>query len=152
MHYTDILINHYDDQAFQTAFHRYFDELGVKVSNWDGLFAEMSQSGSDYAWVRREESGAVVGFIQFTAMEMNSWFFTAKCGFLREFWITPELRRQGHGGQLLQMAEDWLRAQGCAYAILTTDTAPDFYRKHGYTLQRGIQAKNKDDVYVKTLA
>ena len=152
MNYTDTLINTYDDAAFQSAFRQYFGELGCRVTNWDGLFREMSAAGTDYAWQRRDESGEVVGFIQFTTLEMKSWFFTAQCGFIREFWVKPGLRGQGQGSALLQRAESWLRDQGCAYAILTTDTAPDFYLKRGYTLQKGVRAKNKDDVYIKPLA
>lgn len=177
MNYTDTLINEYTEPAFQTAFRTYFGELGCRVTNWDGLFAAMGERGRDYtwkhqdengrvtsfvagmtaserdyAWTRRDESGNVVGFIQFTTMDMGSWFFRAKCGFIREFWITSELRRQGHGTELLHKAEMWLREQGCLCILLTTDTAPEFYRKHGYSLQKGIQARNKDDVYVKMLA
>lgn len=176
MKYTDTLISQYDDAAFQAAFRAYFEELGCRVTNWDGLFAGMGEKGrdatwthrdesghvvsfaawmnadaQDYAWVRRDESGAVVGFIQFTVMDMQSWFFTAKCGFIREFWIAPALRRQGHGTELLKMAEEWLASHSCAYAFLTTSTAPQFYQRHGYTPRREIHARNEDAVYVKAL-
>ncbi len=176
MTYTDTLINEYTDAAFQTAFRTYFGELGCRVTNWDGLFASMNdqhreytwsqrddagrvtsftawmnENDQDYAWTRRDESGAVVGFIQFTTMDMSSWFFKAKCGFIREFWIREDLRHQGHGTELLQKAEDWLKEQGCLCILLTTDTAPDFYEKHGYHHEPGIQARNKDNVFVKRL-
>lgn len=177
MQYTDTLIcDVTNDAAFQTAFRRYFGEMGCRVTNWEGFFAGMSENGREYtwthrdeagqvmsfmagmsaadrdwAWTRRDASGEVVGFIQFTAMDMGSWFFTAKCGFIREFWITPELRRQGHGTALLRMAEEQLAAQGCGWVMLTTDTAPDFYRKNGYTQQKAIRARNRADVYAKPL-
>ena len=176
MEYTDTLISQYDDAAFQTAFRAYFGELGCRVTNWDGLFAGMGEKGrdstwtrrdesghvvnfvawmnadeQDHTWVRKDESGAVVGFIQFTTMDMQSWFFTVKCGFIREFWIAPALRRQGHGTELLKMAEEWLISQGCAYAVLTTSTAPQFYQQHRYTRHREIQARNEEVVYVKAL-
>lgn len=177
MKFHDTLITDFSDSAFQTAFRQYFAEIGCQVTNWNGLFAGMSECGRDYtwtrrdeneqvtafiagmsaverdhAWVRRDEEGRVTGFIQFTVTDMSSWFFFVKCGFIREFWISPELRGQGHGSRLLHMAEDWLRAQGCACALLTTDTAPDFYRRHGYALQRGIEARNRADVFLKPLA
>lgn len=176
MKYLDTLISQFDDAAFQTAFRAYFGELGCQVTNWDGLFAEMGKKGrdaswarrdgtgtvvsfaawmnaaeQDFAWVRKDEAGAVAGFIQFTAMDMQSWFFSVKCGFIREFWVAPALRRQGHGTALLRMAEEWLASQGCTYAMLTTDTAPLFYQRHGYTLHREINARNQADVYVKPL-
>ena len=176
MPYTDTITTDFTDAALQTAFRRYFGELGVRITNWDGLFAAMGAVGREYSWahkddagritsfvsgvnaderdhalVRRDEAGQVTGFIQFTTMDLSSWFFRAKCGFIREFWIREDLRRQGHGSVLLRQAEDWLRAQGCLCVLLTTDTAPEFYRKHGYILQKGIEARNRDDVYSKPL-
>lgn len=176
MTYKDILTTDFTDTALQSAFRTYFGELGARITNWDGLFAAMGEVGRDYSWthkdeagrissfvsgvnaderdhalVRKDEAGRVVGFIQFTAMDMSSWFFRAKCGFIREFWIREDLRRQGCGSALLHQAEDWLRTQGCICVLLTTDTAPEFYRRHGYVLQGGIQARNQDDVYLKPL-
>lgn len=49
------------------------------------------------------------------------------------------------------MAEEWLASQGCAYAMLTTNTAPLSYQQRGYTLHREISARNQADVYVKPL-
>lgn len=151
MKYTDTLIRRYDDGAFQAAFREYFAELDCRVTNWDGLFSEMSETGQDFTWVRRDERGAVTGFIQFTVMDLESWFFTVKCGFIREFWIAPALRRQGHGTALLRLAEEWLTARQCAYALLTTKTAPQFYRRNGYVPHGEIHAKNQEVVFVKSL-
>ena len=92
--------------------------------------------------IRRDERGAVTGFIQFTVMDLESWFFTVKCGFIRELWIAPALRR---------LAEEWLTARQCAYALLTTKTAPQFYRRNGYAPHGEIHAKNQEEVFVKSL-
>ena len=176
MMYTDVLTNNFSDAAFQAAFRTYFEEMGCRVTNWAGLFAAMGETGREYTWTHRDdtgrvtrfasglnaderdhaficwdEKGKVAGFIQFTTMDMNSWFFTARAGFVREFWIRGDLRRQGHGTRLLRLAEDWLKQQGCLCVLLTTDTAPTFYEKHGYTLQMGIQARNQAEVYLKAL-
>lgn len=177
MTYHDELLKDYGDPALQAAFRAYFGELGCRVTNWEGLFAGMNEVGRDYtwtqrdgagqvvsfisgldaqerdlSWVRRDEQGRVVAFIQFTPMRMCSWFFSARGGFIREFWVTPAERGKGHGSALLANAEAWLREQGCAFAILTTDTAPDFYRRRGYAQQPGITARNGSPVFVKTLA
>ena len=176
MMYTDVLTHDFTDAAFQNAFRTYFDELGCRVTNWEGLFAAMGEIGREFTWthrngegrmtrfvsgfsaeeqdhayVLRDEDGAVAGFIQFTDMAMDSWFFTAKCGFIREFWIRADLRRQGHGSELLRQAEEWLRQQGCLCILLTTSTAPEFYCKHGYDLQKSICARNQEPVYLKHL-
>lgn len=166
----------FSDAALQKAFRTYFAELGCRITNWDGLFAAMGEKGREYTWthrdakgnvirfvsgteagvhdhalVLRDEIGTAAGFIQFTVMHMDSWFFTVKCGFIREFWIQSDLRRHGYGANLLSLAEAWLRDQGCLFALLTTDTAPDFYTKQGYMHQESIKARNKDAVFIKKL-
>ena len=176
MIYTIQYTTDFTEPAFQTAFRTYFGELGCRVTNWDGLFAAMGETGREYTWTHRdnagrmtrfvsgisaderdhaflfrEENGDVAGFIQFTTIDMGSWFFTAKCGFIREFWIRADLRRRGHGSELLREAEEWFREQGCFGILLTTVTAPGFYCKHGYTHQPAIEARNRENVYLKRL-
>ena len=153
MNYTDAMMTDLTDGAVQTAFRTYYEELGVMVTNWEGLFAEISTS-PDCLWVRRNQNGEVIGFLLFaTTEDATAWhaFFTTRLGCIEEFWIAPEYRKLGHGTALLRLAEKHFVQLGCAYAILTTDTAPRFYEKHGYTLQKGIEARNKADVYIKCL-
>lgn len=153
MKFNDTLMNDCTNPALQTAFRTYYGELGVKVTNWDGLFEEIGE-GEDEILVRWNEKGEIVGFLMLVTSEaVTAWrgFFSTKLGCVEEFWIAPAYRRQGHGSALLKLAEEHLAAQGCGYTILTTDTAPDFYRRHGYTHQAGIRAKNTADVYVKPL-
>ena len=125
----------------------------MHVTNWEGLFAEISNSPACF-FVRRNQSGDVIGFLLFSMTDATTaWrgFYTTRLGCIEEFCIAPEYRAQGHGTALLQLAENHFRQLGCAYAILTTDTAPRFYEQQGYKLQKGITAKNKADVYVKSL-
>ncbi len=147
----DILISDFTDARFQAAFRLYFDELGIAVRDWDGLFCEMNASGENRAYVRLGEDGGVVGFLQFTPMEMAGWFFSEQVGFIREFWVKKECRGQGHGTALLRLTEEYFKARGVRRLLLTTDTAPAFYTARGYTKSPWIQAKNKDDVFVRDL-
>lgn len=154
MKYTDTWMTDFSDAALQTAFRTYYGELGVRVTNWEGLFAEMS-AGEDAILVRRSETGEVMGFLMCVASDaVTAWrgFFSTRLGCIEEFWIASAYRSQGHGSALLKLAEERLAEQGCSYTILTTDTAPDFYCRHDYMLQKGICAKNKADVYLKPLA
>ena len=145
-----MLISDFSDPLFQKAFQLYFAELGIQVKDWDGLFREMNE-GDNLAYLRVAEDGAVIGFIQFTPIALTSWFFEERAGFIREFWIAEKHRGQGHGSALLALAEAFFAEKGIHQTILTTDTAPGFYEKHGYRKHPGIQAKNHDDVYVKEL-
>lgn len=150
MEYKDQIIRDYSGQAFQAAFRAYFDEMGGQVSNWDGLFAQMTDEGEPTV-IRMDENGRVIGFIQFCRIEMTCWFFEDRCGFIREFWIAPEHRGRGHGTALLAQAEGWFRRQGIARMLLTTDTAEGFYMLHGYHRDESMVAKNRSPVYVKVI-
>lgn len=150
----DIFLTDFTDPRFQQAFRQYFAEIGINVKNWDGLFQEMDGDGrGNRAWLRLAE-GRTVGFIQFCPMEMTGWFFTQRLGFIREFWVAPEFRGQGHGRALLGLAEAHFRDAGFGGAILTSQRdAMDFYLHHGYREGRGFTTKNGEDdrVMVKEL-
>ena len=146
--YTDEFIRDYDYMDFQKAFKAYFAELGIQVTNWDGLFRQMTDEGVP-AIVRRDEQGKIIGFVQFSRIEMTCWFFEDRYGFVQEFWIAPEHRGQGHGTALLRQAEEWFEKQGVHKMILTTDTAEAFYLRHGYRRDEHVVAKNRSPVYVK---
>ena len=149
--FTDVLIRDFSAPAFQAAFRQYFSELGIHVSDWDGLFREMNADKNNAAFLRTAEDGSIVGFLQFIPIDFTSWFFEERCGLIREFWITEALRRQGHGEALLRMTEAHFVSEGIRTAILTTDTAERFYLKHGYFPAPACRAKNNDPVFVKRL-
>lgn len=144
----DRLIFAYNDDAFQTAFRAYFDELGCQVSNWNELFAEMNHA-AEPTYIRQDETGRVIAFIMFAAMDVKSWFFRCKAGFIREIWVAPEQRRQGIGSELLGNAEAWMRHSGIRRCLLTTDTAAEFYKRYGYHWDESITAKNNAPVFIK---
>ena len=148
--YNDFIITNFLDEKFQNAFKKYFKELGIEVKDWNGLFNEMNEDKNTKAMVRMENEN-VVGFIMFQGIEFNSWFFKENCGFIREFWISNECRNLGHGSNLLDKVEKYFKNQGIFRTILTTDTANDFYVKHGYKLLKSAIAKNNEAVYVKIL-
>lgn len=147
----DILISDFSDSRFKDAFQIYFAELGIQVKDWDGLFREMNDGGENRAWLRTNEDGDIIGFIQFIPISFSSWFFEETRGFIREFWIRKEFRGQGHGTALLNLAESYFADRNIKTLILTTDSAPDFYRDRGYEKDETISARNKDDVFVKRI-
>lgn len=146
----DVLIRDFTDPRFAQAFQLYFHELGAQIKDWDGLFREMNQ-GDNRAYVRLTGEGETVGFLQFTPIAFSSWFFEEKAGFIREFWVAPGFRGQGHGRALLALAEEWFREEGVSRVLLTSDTAPEFYLKMGYRPAAGCAAKNHDPVFVRDL-
>ncbi len=153
MNITDYLIEDFTDERFTTAFRAYFAELGETAKDWDRLFLKMNNdpNGKDFAYIRVDNKDKVIGFIQFTALDVTSWFFETRIGFIREFWIAPEYRNRRHGTALLGLAEDYFRKHHLFASILTTDTAEKFYEKQGYVRMNEIIPDNDEITYVKFL-
>ena len=151
MQIKEVLINDFTNPDFRTMFMRYFDEINVNVDDWDALFSEMNNEKQNLAYIRFNEDGSPVGFIQFTVMSFASWFFDFETGFIREFWVDSRFRGQGHGSMLLRRAEEYFIGNGVYRSILTTDTAESFYIRRGYKKDTDIRAKNNDAVFVKNL-
>ncbi|MDE7041341.1 MAG: GNAT family N-acetyltransferase [Oscillospiraceae bacterium] len=146
-----ILLSDFTDPRFRAAFQTYFAELDITVRDWDGLFREMDGENKNRAYLMLDGSGGTVGFLQFQLTAFSNWFFEEPFGFVREFWVAPGYRRQGHGGALLRMAEDYFKAHGADRSVLTADDAVGFYLANGYEKSPSIHAKNKMEVFVKTL-
>ena len=147
-----ILLSDFTDPRFRSAFQSYFAELDISVKDWDGLFQEMNDEGNNFAYLLLDESGETLGFIQFQVTGFSNWFFEEPFGFIREFWVAPAHRRQGYGKTLLRLAEAYFAEHGMYRVILTPDdNAVNFYLTNGYEKAPGIRAKNKMEVFVKTL-
>lgn len=145
------LIKDFEDRAFQESFRLYFQELGIDVKDWAGLFREMGFDGRGNKAYLCTDGERTVGFLQFCEMELSGWFMTKTLGFIREFWIAPEHRGHGHGSELLGLTERYFSERGVTAVVLTTDTAPGFYEKHGYRHDPGMTARNGGPVYIKHL-
>ncbi|MDE7280550.1 MAG: GNAT family N-acetyltransferase, partial [Ruminiclostridium sp.] len=90
-------------------FKKYFAEIGVNVRDWEGLFSEMNtNNGGNMAYIR-QSGNEPLGFIQFTFITLEGWFFKEKLGFIREFWVAEKFRKQGHGTELLSLAEKYFK-------------------------------------------
>lgn len=146
----DLLITDFTDPVFQGMFKEYFGELEVKVNDWEGLWTEMNtQNGGNLAYIRIC-GGEPVGFIQFTEIILEGWFLKERCGFIREFWVAKQFRKQGHGTELLCLAEKHLKNSGINRIVLTAEENEQrFYLSRGYRICESIEAKNHMAVSVK---
>lgn len=75
-----------------------------------------------------DESGAVVG-----GALGRTW---GRCCELLQLWVAPAQRGHGVGSRLLGDFEARARTRGCGTFYLNTLSyqAPEFYRKHGYSV------------------
>ena len=94
-----------------------------------GIFNE-EQAGEDsytrLCFVLQGPDQEVVGGI--IGATYWDWFY------LDLLWVKEDLRRHGHGQQLLSKAEDIARERGAKNVFLDTFSfqAPEFYQKYGY--------------------
>lgn len=144
------LITDFSHPQFQEAFKQYFKELEIEFEDYDNLFKEMTEEGNE-AFVAAASPSEIIGFIQFKTDKLSNWFFEENIGFIREFWICPKFREKGFGAALLKQAETHFLKQGLRKVVLTSDTAPLFYLKHGYHKDLSYNPINKDEVFVKLL-
>lgn len=77
-------------------------------------------------YVLQDQEGVVVGGI--LGETYWEWFY------LDLLWVTEELRRQGFGSQLLEIAETEAKKRGAKNAYLDTFSfqSPEFYYKNGF--------------------
>lgn len=148
----DLLITDFSDPVFQSMFKQYFAEIDVKVKDWEGLFSEMNtQNGGNTAYIRTCDNEPA-GFIQFTEVALENWFFKERLGFIREFWVTEKFRKQGQGTELLYLAEKYFKDKGIRRVVLTAEeNEQQFYLNRGYRICENIQAKNGMAVSVKDI-
>ena len=141
--------DHYDP-LFQELFKKYFNELGIKVENWDGIFEEMNDCVKKYNLLTLIISYEmkVIGFLQFQKDELSNWFFNESIGFIREFYIDIKYRGKGYGTKLLALALGWFKNEGILKVLLTSDTADQFYLKHGFKKDKAYNAKNQLPIFV----
>ncbi len=154
MNIDTVFISDFSVGRFRAAFQAYFVELGLHISDWDGLFREMNEdkNGKNFAFLMVDGHDNAVGFLQFQMNVFSNWFFRESFGFIRELWVHPSCRGQGLGTKLLHEAEKYFANNGAYKVVLTTDDAEAFYLANGYEKAPGIKAKNKMEVLVKNIS
>lgn len=72
-------------------------------------------------------------------------------GFIREFYIVPDLRRRGYGSKLCSFTETLLYSNGAKDIYLTADSkfGEPFWESMGYSYSGKVDDKNGDKIYEK---
>ncbi len=84
-----------------------------------------------------DDSGRVCGFLW---LELRATMVDPLVGYIKNIYVAPDLRGQGYGKLLLQVADEWFRRQGCTKATLDVsvcnERAVKLYEKAGYVVTR----------------
>ena len=103
------------------------DQLGDEITAFNFAATNILDGLELYAAVRDEDGRLVAGIYGWT------WGGTA---WIERLWVQERYRGQRLGSKLLGAIEQEARVRGCEQIALTTHSfqAPDFYRRHGFTV------------------
>lgn len=75
------------------------------------------------------------------------------CGYIMEFYVLPEYRRNGCGRQMYQFLENFFISKHIKQLYLTAGsvTGKLFWEKMGFILTGDISLDNKQEIYEKTI-
>ena len=100
-------------------------ELANLIRAYNRSNREPSKSEPLNIYLEDEEGNLVAGMV---AETFGNWLE------IEYLYVSDDLRGQGIGSKILEMAENESRNRGCKYSFVDTFNfqAPKFYKKHGY--------------------
>ncbi|MNB87618.1 Acetyltransferase (GNAT) family protein [compost metagenome] len=105
------------------------EELLQGLRAYNGQFIDFTLVGGDIAVYARDDSGTMRGGL--IGRRVGEWLD------IKYLWVCSETRTSGVGTQLMQMAEEEAKRQGCRHSLVDTLSfqARPFYEKQGYQLK-----------------
>ena len=100
-------------------------ELANLIRAYNRSNREPSKSEPLNIYLEDEDGNLVAGMV---AETFGNWLE------IEYLYVSDDLRGQGIGSKILEMAENESRNRGCKYSFVDTFNfqAPKFYKKHGY--------------------
>ena len=100
-------------------------ELANLIRAYNRANREPSKSEPLNIYLEDEEGNLMAGMV---AETFGNWLE------IEYLYVSDDLRGQGIGSKILEMAENESRNRGCKYSFVDTFNfqAPKFYEKHGY--------------------
>ncbi len=86
--------------------------------------------------LEREGGSSLAGFVEVGARSIADGCSTSPVGYIEAWYVDPDARRTGNGRALLEVAEDWARAQGYTEmgsdALIDNLVSHEAHRRSGY--------------------
>ena len=87
-------------------------------------------------FVLERESGGLAGYVEVGARSIVDGCLSSPVGYIEAWYVDFDVRRSGHGRELLQAAEDWARSQGFTEmgsdALLLNEVSHAAHRASGF--------------------
>lgn len=98
------------------------------------LISDLHAQGVIHIAIAIQETKTVGFSIYQIDSQASDWCKRPGWGFVREFYIAKEQRRNGYGRTLAEYTEQQLRQLGARQLYLTSDEAAEFWNRCGYQL------------------
>jgi aminoglycoside 6'-N-acetyltransferase I len=97
----------------------------------------------------RESGGALAGYVEVGTRSYADGCETSPVGYIEAWYVDPDVRRHGHGRDLLAAAEEWARGRG--YSEMASDALLDNHVSHEAHLRSGYTEVGRVIQYRKPL-
>lgn len=104
------------------------------------------EEGALATFVAVREGGGLCGFVETSLRPFAEGCNSQPVGYVEGWYVDPDLRGQGVGGELVRAAEDWARGKGCremaSDCLIDNDASWRAHLALGYVeVERVIQFK-----------
>lgn len=118
--------------------------LRMRLALWDDCPVEQQlfemdgirRSDSDVVFLAERLEGGLCGFLEAAVRSRANGCDSTPVGYVEGWFVDPDMRRQGIGKALTEVAEDWARSKGCremaSDAELWNVLSHDAHRSLGY--------------------
>jgi aminoglycoside 6'-N-acetyltransferase I len=80
--------------------------------------------------------GRLAGYVEVGERSIADGCASSPVGYIEAWYVDPDVRRSGHGRELLEAAEDWARQRGrtemASDALIDNEVSHSAHRRSGY--------------------
>ncbi len=123
----------------------HYHDKNELASDLDHMLANLEK---EPVFVAENAEGHLVGMLEASIRSEAPGCETERIGYLEGWFVIPEWRKRGIGGQLARRAEEWAREQGCVEMASDTTSrfplSPAAHKALGYEEVKNIICYRKD--------